>query len=445
MSLPNTCGDWQSAVLGDLVTIVRGRSYRSNQLTENSDTALLTLKSFQRGGGYREGGLKPYIGPYNDDQVVHPGEMVIAQTDVTQDGDVVGRPALVPQHTKYRNLVASLDAAIVRNDVSGRLDMKFLYYRLMARDYAHHAKSMATGTTVLHLSRDAIPSFIFMLPPFGEQRRIVQVLGALDDKIELNRRMNETLDAVCRALFQSWFLDFAPVRAKLDGQWQRGESFPGLPADLYDLFPDHMVSSELGEVPEGWEVKSLRDCYHLTMGQSPPGSTYNGDGDGLPFFQGSADFGFRYPRNRRYCTAPTRTANPDDTLVSVRAPVGAVNMAWELCCIGRGVAALRHKSGSSSFTYYAVQALQRKIQQYENTGTVFGSINKQQFEALRVLEPPTDTVEVFQNIIAASDRKCRRNDAESRTLIGLRDSLIPKLVSGDLRASYVAESCVEQR
>ena len=102
-------------------------------------------------------------------------------------------------------------------------------------------------------------SEIINLPPLAEQRAIAHVLGTLDDKIELNRRMNETLEAMARALFKSWFVDFEPVRAKMEGRWRRGESLPGLPADLYDIFPDRLAPSELGEVPEGWEVRRLED------------------------------------------------------------------------------------------------------------------------------------------------------------------------------------------
>ena len=426
---------WQPATLGELVNVVRGRSYRSSELKDDSDTALVTLKSFQRGGGYRFDGLKPYVGQYNAEQIISPGEIVVAQTDITQDADVIGRPAVVPRHPSYRNLVASLDAAIVRNAASELLDYGFLYYRLLSRDYAHHVVSRSTGTTVLHLSKDALPSFEFLLPPRPEQRRIAEILGALDDKIELNRRVNETLEQMARAQFKSWFVDFDPVRAKMDGQWRRGESLPGLSAGMYDLFPDQLVPSELGEIPEGWAVQPLGSGYDLTMGQSPPGSTYNEVGDGLPFFQGNADFGFRYPSNRRYCTSPTRTAESDDTLVSVRAPVGAINMAWERCCIGRGLSALRHKSGSSSFTYYAVAALQSEIQQYEHTGTVFGSINKRQFESLPTLEPPSGVVTLFHKMVFAKDAQIKENVLESRTLGTLRDSLLPNLVGGNLRIS----------
>ena len=106
-----------------------------------------------------------------------------------------------------------------------------------------------TGTDLAQLS--------LRIPPLREQRDIAHVLGTLDDMIELKRRMNETLEAIARELFKCWFVDFTPVRAKLEGHWRRGESLPCLPADLYDLFPDRLVDSELGEIPENWEVKGL--------------------------------------------------------------------------------------------------------------------------------------------------------------------------------------------
>jgi type I restriction enzyme S subunit len=232
---------------------------------------------------------------------------------------------------------------------------------------------------------------------------------------------------MARALFKSWFVDFDPVRAKMEGR------DTGLPDHLADLFPDRLVDSEMGEIPEGWEVKPLKDCMLLTMGQSPPGSTYNEDGEGLPFFQGRTDFGFRYPTNRRFCSAPTRIASPEDTLVSVRAPVGDINVAWERCCIGRGVAALRHRSGSASYTYHSAWAMQRALREYQHTGTVFGAINKGQFEALRMIEADRKIVDAFDSLAGPLDAQVRSIVSESRTLAALRDGLLPKLISGEIR------------
>ena len=273
----------------------------------------------------------------------------------------------------------------------------------------------------------------------AEQRAIAHILGTLDDKIELNRRMNQTLEEMARAIFQDWFVDFGPVRATLEGRE------PYLPPELGDLFPDRLVASELGEIPEGWEVKELRDCFNLTMGQSPPGSTYNDEGKGLPFFQGRTDFGTRFPENRKYCTAPARIAQVGDTLLSVRAPVGALNMAWEPCCIGRGVAALRHKSGSSPFTYYSAWALQPELWQYEHTGTVFGAITRKQFETLPVIEPGPKIVDLFDTMVLELEGRIRLNEAESRALAAQRDTLLPKLVSGVVRPSVTDEPNLDKR
>ncbi len=303
-------------------------------------------------------------------------------------------------------------------------DPQFISYFLRELNFlAYQDKAAVPG-----LNRNHLHQAVVRVPKdIREQRAIAHVLGTLDDKIELNRRMNETLEAMARALFQDWFVDFGPTRAKLAGH------APYLPPELWALFPERLVPSELGEIPAGWEVGAIGACFRLTMGQSPPGSTYNDDGDGLPFFQGRTDFGFRYPAKRRYCTAPTRLAEPDDTLVSVRAPVGDINMAWERCCIGRGLAALRHRTGSSSFTYYAVWAMQRELQQYEHTGTVFGAINKKQFETLPTIEPPSSLVETFDHLCYSLQQQIRLNTAEARTLAALRDALLPRLVSGEVR------------
>ncbi len=330
------------------------------------------------------------------------------------------------------NFLASTGFSVIRGK-DGLAHTDFLYWFLAQDHIVEQLHTIAEHSTTAYPSiRPAdIGQLKLDLPPLSEQRAIAHILGTLDDKIELNRRMNETLEEMARAIFKDWFVDFGPTRAKMEGR------DTGLPTEVAALFPDRLVESELGEVPEGWEVETVGECFYLTMGQSPPSSTYNEHGEGLPFFQGRTDFGFRYPENRKFCTAPARIAQPEDTLVSVRAPVGDINMAWEQCCIGRGVAALRHKLGSSSFTYYAAGALQRAIQQYEHTGTVFGAINKQQFEEMPTIEPTSDVVDAFGMFALQFDRRIRSNVTESRTLAALRDTLLPKLVSGKLRVTQL--------
>jgi type I restriction enzyme S subunit len=321
----------------------------------------------------------------------------------------------------------------------------FAYYLTLWEEVRGYAISHMTGTS----GRQRVPTDSFdhltvPIPPLPEQRAIAHILGTLDDKIELNRRMSETLEQMARALFKAWFVDFEPVRAKMEGRWRRGESLPGLPAHLYDLFPDRLVDSELGEIPEGWRVGTVDEEFDLTMGQSPPGDTYNEIGDGVPFYQGSSDFGFRFPTRRMYCTVPTRLAKAGDTLVSVRAPVGDINMSLEECAIGRGVAAVRHKTGSRSYSYHFMWSIKSALARFEAEGTVFGSIGKKDFHAITCVKPPRDLVLAYEACVSSLDSRIEVNERQSRTLAALRDTLLPKLISGALRVTD-AERFLEER
>jgi len=279
-----------------------------------------------------------------------------------------------------------------------------------------------------------VPRFELPIPSLDDQEAIASILAALDDKIDLNRRMNETLEAMARAIFKDWFVDFGPTRAKIEGR------APYLAPETWSLFPD-LLGNE-GK-PQGWAASTVRAEFSLTMGQSPPGETYNETGAGLPFFQGRTDFGARYPKRRMFCSAPTRIAEADDTLVSVRAPVGALNMAWERCCVGRGVAAVRHLSGHRGYTYYSLSTLQPDLAAFEHTGTVFGAINKAQFEILKIVTPDPLVVNAFEALVSGFDERIRSNEIETATLTATRDLLLPKLMSGEIRvrdAEKIAEA-----
>ena len=331
--------------------------------------------------------------------------------------------------------VCSTDIWVVRS--KDGFDQGYLYYWMASNDFVNFATQGSEGTKMPRAKWDHVGRFQQLRLSEAEQRAIAHILGSLDDKIELNRQMNQTLEATARAIFKSWFVDFDPVRAKAE------DRPTGLPDHIAALFPKSFEDSELGEIPKGWNPSNIGSEFDLTMGQSPPGKTYNETGNGLPFFQGRRDFGFRYPSNRVYCTAPQRLADHGDTLVSVRAPVGDINMAMERCCIGRGVAAVRHKSGSTSYTYYAMHFLSNRFTRFEAEGTVFGAINKKQFEGLRWISPDEILVGEFEKIVFALDEQVEKNTNETATLNVLRDTLLPKLISGELRVPD-AEKLVEE-
>ena len=318
-----------------------------------------------------------------------------------------------------------------------KLDSGYLSYFFGLPAFQAHIRSVAVGATMPSLNTQILSAVTVPHPPPADQRAIAHILGTLDDKIELNRRMNATLEGMARALFRSWFVDFDPVRAKMEGR------DTGLPKALADLFPSRFVASELGEIPEGWEVGCVDDAFGLTMGQSPPGTTYNETGEGIPFYQGRSDFTFRFPARRVYCTAPTRFARAGDTLISVRAPVGDINMASEDCAIGRGVAASRQKNGARSYTYYFMHGLSDVFVPFEAEGTVYGSISKKDFHAIRCVNPPKEVIEAFEFVSGQMDGRIEIGERESHTLATIRDVLLPRLISGELRVK-AAEKFIDR-
>ena len=292
----------------------------------------------------------------------------------------------------------------------------------------HLLASRANTTVQTTINLKDLRALPIPIPPESERMNISDFIGVVDDCITTLRESNATLEALAQAIFKSWFVDFYPVHAKMEGRVP-----DGMDAATAALFPDSFEESELGLIPKGWHVSNIGKAFILTMGQSPPGDTYNESGAGLPFYQGRTDFGIRFPTQRMFCTAPNRIAEAGDTLVSVRAPVGDVNMAIEKCCLGRGVAGIRHPLGFGSFVFYSAQALRIRFKVFDTEGTVFGSINKKDFQELPVVEPDIAIYKAFNNFSSIINDQVVENEKEIRTLATLRDTLLPRLISGQLR------------
>lgn len=191
---------WHYSTVADVADCIKGTSYRSAEL-QASKAALVTLKSFERGGGYREGGLKPYVGRFKDTQVVRPGELVVAMTDVTQAAEVIGRPALVLPNDTFTALIASLDVLIVRpRKVARVVPVSFLYNLFRADRFVDHTYAHVTGTTVLHLSKNAVPSYSFALPPESVLDAFERITGPIFSRIAIASRESRSLGDVRDAL-----------------------------------------------------------------------------------------------------------------------------------------------------------------------------------------------------------------------------------------------------
>jgi len=292
-----------------------------------------------------------------------------------------------------------------------KVDPKFMLYAYLGPEFQAtlHSRTIH-GSTVDRLSINELPSYPIRLPPLPTQRRIAEILGRLDDKIEVNQRINRTLEQMAQALYKHWFVDFGPFQ---DGAF---------------------VESEVGLIPAGWSVKPIGEVCNLTMGLSPKSKFYNEDGEGLPFHQGVTDFGDRFPIHRRFCVVSPRVAETGDILISVRAPVGRINIADRKMVIGRGLAALSHKQGYNSFLLYQLKRI-FAIEDSMGSGTIFRAISKKDLQGLKLISPPDSVVSDFDRRVSVYDRRITSSTIESRQLAATRDYLLPKLLSGAVDVS----------
>ena len=405
---------WQRKPLYSLAKWVNGLAFKNIKF---SSTGMPIIKIAEMKNGI-SGQTKFTQQTFDDSVHVRAGDMIFSWS---------GQPETSINVFWWRGAEGWLNQHLFRVTPIDSIDPTFFYYllRYLRPNFIGIARNKQT-TGLGHVTKRDLEAIEAAYPARPEQRAIANILGTLDDKIELNRQTNETLQAIARALFKSWFVDFDPVRAKMEGHPPAGIS-----PELAALFPDSFEDSELGKIPKGWSVATIGKEFKLTMGQSPPGNTYNEKGDGFPFFQGRRDFGFRFPSKRVFCNSPTRFAEVGDTLVSVRAPVGDINIAYEKCAIGRGVSAIHHKSGSDSYTYYAMGILKSKFSEFEAEGTVFGSINKLDFLNIKILAPSSDVIVLFDKFIDPLDRLIRSNATTSASIVKIRETILPKLISGE--------------
>ena len=324
--------------------------------------------------------------------------------------------------------------AIFPNDV---LNGDYLFYAL--KGTLSEMRSLTYGTVFETITRRTFDNWQIPLPSLPEQRAIAQVLGTLDDKIELNRRMNEMLENMAQALFKSWFVDFEPIRAKMEGR------DTGLPLDVAALFPDRLVDSELGKIPEGWEVGVLDDSIELHSGGTPKTSIsdyWRGD---IPWYTPkdapNLNDVFVLETERSITqegvkNSAAKILPAGTTIITARGTVG------RLACLGRPMAMNQTCYGiqgaqgySDFFTYWSIRKAVDELQNRTH-GTVFDTITRQTFKIVDMVFPSVDVTEVFESTVNPIMERILKNLHESLALAAQRDTLLPTLVSGELRINF---------
>ncbi len=293
----------------------------------------------------------------------------------------------------------------------------YIYYWLKGKKEFLYKQASVTRTPILnktYFSEINIP-----IPEKDHQDSVANVLKSIDEKIEINNKINIKLEAMAKLIYDYWFVQF---------------DFPDANGKPYKSSGGKMVYNEKlkREIPEGWSNKTLSNIANITMGQSPSGSSLNEDGSGTIFYQGSTDFGWLFPTTRKYTTEPNRMASKGDILLSVRAPVGDMNIANSDCCIGRGLAALNSKSGSEGFLFYVMKYFKQIFDRRNSEGTTFGSITKNDLHSLTLAYPSSALLRKYDDIVTNYNKMIFERSLENRELINLRSWLLPMLMNGQV-------------
>lgn len=296
-------------------------------------------------------------------------------------------------------------------------DNSFVYAILLQDSFYSWVMKAPRGSQMPRGDKNHIMNF--SVSNVQGKENIGKLLSNLDRKIALNRQINTNLEALARQLYDYWFVQF---------------DFPDANGKPYKSSGGKMTYNEKlkRHIPDGWEDGRLADIANITMGQSPDGRSYNEEGKGIIFYQGSTDFGERFPDVRQYTTEPSRYAKKGDILMSVRAPVGALNIANNDCCIGRGLAAINSKLGSMTHLYYVMLSFKEMFDRMSDVGTTFGSITKDELYGLPVVKPDGDIIKKYEEKCKPIFEQQMILGAEITSLTRQRDELLPLLMNGQV-------------
>ena len=425
---------WKSMNLGDLIDIKHGFAFQGEFFCDdNSGDILLTPGNFAIGGGFKADKFKYYVGPVPEDYVLNEGDLLVTMTDLSKESDTLGFPAIIPKSKGPKFLHNQRLGKILIKDIT-QLDRRFLYYLMCTKEYRQEVISSATGTTVKHTSPTRILAYNFLLPPFDEQQRITNILGSFDDKIDINRQINETLEILSRTIFQSWFIDFDPVRAKVDGRQPEG-----MDSATAVLFSSEFEEIDDREIPKGWTIATLPEIFEINPQRSL------GKDQIAPYLdmQNVPTRGHR-PIDwvSRAFSSGTKFVN-GDTLLARITPCLENGKTIFVDFLSDGQVGwgsteyivLRPKQPlPPEFGYLLARDDEFRAHAILNMS---GSSGRQRvpskcFDSYQIVVPTKAIAEKFGEIAKILLGMIKQNDEQSRNLITLRDSLSPRLMSGEI-------------
>lgn len=445
-----TSDNWTEVRLGDLIHVKHGFAFQGEFFSDSpTQDILLTPGNFAIGGGFKLDKLKYYSGPVPEDFVLTPGSLLITMTDLSKESDTLGLPAIVPTTNGLRLLHNQRLGLVQLRDPSA-INVRYLYYRMCSRQYRNEIIAGATGTTVKHTSPARIENFLFRIPPLPIQQQIADILGAFDDKIELNRRTNETLEAMARRLFTSWFVDFEPVHSKSilrrthpkrDNAEISRRALPNIVPEVAELFPDGFEDSVLGSIPKGWRSRPLYDIARFVNGAAFKNSDFCDPAIGKPVvkiaeLKSGIDAQTKFsqkdvgPEREIRCgdTLYSWSGSPDTSLATFRwtGRDGLLNQH-----IFKVITANRP---DEVFAYYQLNELHDTLVEIARNKqtTGLGHVTVEDMKRLQVVHPASDILKAFADLAGPIYDQSFSLSVDSLTLQKTRDKLLPRLLSGEL-------------
>ncbi len=419
--------DWQETTLGEIIDIKHGWAFKGEHFSiEPTEHILLTPGNFCIGGGFRAGKFKYYDGEYPPEYVLNKDDVIVTMTDLSKNGDTLGYPAKVPGGSK-KYLHNQRLGLVIFNGKNALRD--FIYWKMRTKEYQKFIVNSASGSTVRHTSPSKILEFSFKMPPLEEQKKIASILSALDDKISLLRRQNETLEQIAQEIFRHWFVDF---------------EFPDEHGKPYKSSGGRFVSSELGDIPEDWESVNFFDEFELLSGGTPKTSVSE-YWDGEIRWISAKDV---TPHHRRFildsekkitepgvANSAAKMLPPYTVVISARGTVGNFCIIPEEMCISQsnyGIKAKKPNRNCLTYLYISHLIHQLKKQAY---GSVFDTITSYTFRDLDIVVPGEGLAEEFENLVLPFFKKMLANEKGIQSLMSIRDTLMPKLMNGEIRTN----------
>lgn len=419
MEFENLTEGWQQKKLEELIDVIHGYAFKGEDFSdEETSLILLTPGNFAIGGGFKAGKFKYFKEGVEFPQkyILNKNDLLITMTDLSKEGDTLGYPTLVPI---IRGKILLHNQRLGKVEIkSTEIDKNYLYYGLCTKLYRDEILASATGTTVKHTAPARILNYTLPYPPLPQQQKIASILGALDDKIKLNNQMNQTLETMAKALFKSWFVDFEPFQ---DGEFEE---------------------SELGMIPKGWKVGTYNSEVSIYGGSTP--STTN------PEFWDKGSHYWATPKDLSGNTSPvifetnrkitdkglkkisSKQLPIGTVLLSSRAPVGYLAIAQVPISINQGFIAM--VCGKTISNIYTLLWTQHKMEDIKNRagGSTFAEISKTNFRTIPVMVPNKDTMAAFNQKVEPLYAQIAMNSRQILSLTAIRDSLLPKLMSGEI-------------